>query len=154
LERRLPIRASPPKPSRAYSRAGVTPTLLPIPALSLRICRGQAVGPPALDRCRLETTMRFLRTRSAYCVDELDRLPAVLLEPVFAAAVRSLVALEPVVDDPAGCEMPSAAIVCESSCPVACSPFAFWNLRNAACVCGPILPSTAPASKPCELSAC
>ena len=126
----------------------------------------------------LPATMRLLRSRSPYCVDEPlfeplfdavllvpddDELPSVelepvdelpdMLEPVFAEAVRSFVALEPVVDDPAGCEMPSAATVCESSRPVACRPFAFWNLRMAACVCGPILPSTEPALKPCEFSA-
>jgi hypothetical protein len=51
-------------------------------------------------------------------------------------------------------EMPSAAIVDESSWPVACRLFALWNLRSAASVCGPITPSAEPALNPLSFSAC
>ena len=51
-------------------------------------------------------------------------------------------------------DTPSAASVCASSVPVCGSFCASWNCFTALCVCGPILPSGLPASKPFCVSAC
>jgi len=82
----------------------------------------------------------------------LDRLLAFPADAVFMPEPERLdVAVEP---DSYLDEMPSAAIVDESSWPVACRLLALWNLRSAVWVCGPITPSAEPALNPLSLSAC
>src|SRR5436190_16747735 len=67
---------------------------------------------------------------------------------------RRGVAFTPVVTDSDLCEIPNAATVAESAWPVACRPFASWNLRSAASVRGPTFPSTGPGLKPFRFRVC
>lgn len=80
-----------------------------------------------------------------------DRAPDEVSEPDDAPEPDNVPELD---DEPEPDEEPSAAWVWESSSPEACRPCCCWNCCSAACVFGPILPSTGPVSIPLSFSAC